>query len=420
MTGKFFASETSFLSNGALLVTACLPEREAAAVGVFFGVGSRHEKEGEEGVAHFLEHILFKGSTTRSAAQIVGEIEGVGGSVNAYTSEELTCYEARGPAFHLKKMTEVLVDMVSAPLFSPEEIEKEREVILEELVSYEETPSEYVQELAAASVWGSHPLGKAVIGTRASIATLGEEKLRAFHQRYFQGRPLLSVVSSFSHEEVKSWVEESFGRLPLTLAGEEPVWWDYSCVQPAYALKEDLREVEQTNLVLSFIVPGRRSEQRYALRLLSVLWGETMSSRLFQLIREKHALAYSIYTDYTSFEEVGSFSINLGVDIQNEEKALALIVAEKERLRQEGVSAEELEQAKNYLWGQFIVGLDSVGAQMNWLGESLLLEKKVRTPLEIKAEIDKVSLEQVKGAIECLFLSGEGALARVGEAKKGS
>lgn len=405
----------SFLSNQVGVATAYLPDRASAAVGIFLGVGGRHETSEESGLAHFLEHILFKGTTTRSASKIVQEIEGNGGSINAYTCEDSTCYEAKGPVENLPKMIDVLVDMVLHPAFSASEIEKEREVILEELTLYKESPSDYVQEVAARAFWGEHPLGRPIIGTKESLELVTEEKLRLFHQHYHSCPHIVVVASSRPHEEVCALVESCYAHEKGQFFMGEVETVPY-CVEefPGTPFLSETRDIDQCQWVMSFPAPGRTSPHRHALRLFSVLWGETMSSRLFQEIREKRGLAYSIYSDYSAFEEAGVFSINVGVDAQNEEEVLTIIRREIQKLLKKGCLPSELKQAKRYLWGQFILGLDSVGGQMSWMGDSLLQWGYIPSQEEILEDINKVTLADMERVVRDIFENNEGVLARVG------
>ncbi len=406
--------EVSVLPGGLQVATACMPAMRSVSLGIFIGSGSRHETAEESGVSHFIEHMLFKGTERRNVRQIALDVEGNGGSLNAYTSEDSVCYEAKGPAELLPLMADVLSDMVLRPSFPVEELEREREVVLEEITMYRENPGDYVQELAARALWGDHPLGRPITGVEETLEKMDSDFLRAFHRRAYRSpRQILAVAGPHSHREM---LELAAGLYDGVVLGEEPpssppyeagAW-------PAPGRLSDRRELEQSHFVLGYRTPGGRDERRHALRLLSILMGESMSSRLFQEVREKRGLAYSIYSDLSLFDECGSFSVYAGVDADKKEEALATIRGEVDRLLREGCSPEELEQAKRYALGQMRVALDTTGGQLSWVGDSLLQHGRIIPPDEAEATLSAVTVAQVCEAASLVFAGQAEALADVG------
>lgn len=406
--------EVSVLPGGLQVATVCMPAMRSVSLGIFIGSGSRHETAEESGVSHFIEHMLFKGTERRNVRQIALDVEGNGGSLNAYTSEDSVCYEAKGPAELLPLMADVLSDMVLRPSFPVEELEREREVVLEEITMYRENPGDYVQELAARALWGDHPLGRPITGVEETLEKMDSDFLRAFHRRAYRSpRQILVVAGPHSHREM---LELAAGLYDGVVLGEEPpssppyeagAW-------PAPGRLSDRRELEQSHFVLGYRTPGGRDERRHALRLLSILMGESMSSRLFQEVREKRGLAYSIYSDLSLFDECGSFSVYAGVDADKKEEALATIRGEVDRLLREGCSPEELEQAKRYALGQMRVALDTTGGQLSWVGDSLLQHGRIIPPDEAEATLSAVTVAQVCEAASLVFAGQAEALADVG------
>lgn len=406
--------ELTVFPSGLKVATATMPYLKSVSLGIFVKVGSRSESKLESGICHFIEHMLFKGTTHRSVRDIALDIEGNGGTLNAYTSEECTCYEARGPVALFPLMSEVLTDMVLNPIFPPDELERERGVVVEEIKMYKENPGDYVQELAAQAAWGKHALGRSITGTAATLARMDAAVLADFHRKhYFTPGHLMVVAGPLSHAEVCERAQALYGE---TLFNAPLV------PQKEYVREKDgfsprvtrVRNIGQTHFVLNYRTPGRHEKGRQALRLLSVLFGESMSSRLFQEIREKKGLAYSIYSDLSLYDECGILSITAGVDAERRDEALQTVLAEVARLQHDGCTQAELDQARRYWLGQLTVMLDTTGGRMAWLGDSLMQYGEIITPEQASAEIMAVTCEEVNALAATLFGSETPTLAAVG------
>ncbi len=269
----------------------------SVSAGLWVGVGGRHETQQECGMSHFIEHLLFKGTVQRNARQITADIEGLGGYINAFTTEDHTCYYARAASRHLPQLCEVLGDMFLHSQFAPREIEREREVIREEILSYRDQPEQHASDLLTETMWPSHPLGRPLTGTLETIGHFRRPQLRAFVREHYNARNTIAVVAGpVPHAQVVRMFKPILSKLP---AGRKPRFTRArNPARQALSVKAFTQETEQTHLAMGFHAFGRRDERRFALRLLSVLLGENMSSRLFQTLREQHGYCYSRADQY--------------------------------------------------------------------------------------------------------------------------
>ncbi|MEO0447240.1 MAG: pitrilysin family protein, partial [Verrucomicrobiota bacterium] len=390
------AYQTTRLPNGVLIATATMPYLESVCCGVWGMVGSRFESESENGMAHFLEHLLFKGTPTRDPYAISREIEGLGATIDAFTAEDHTCFSTRGPSEAFGPMIDVLLDIYLNPTFDPAEIERERVVILEEIAMYRDNPSQHVEDLLGAAAWPQHPLGLPITGTEESVKNFRRGDLFAFHQKHYcGGSTLITVAGKITHEEVLDEVADRVAGLEegeaQACAGVEE-WMASSGPRRC----EEERELEQAHVCIGFHTESRHHPQRYAMKVLNVLLGENMSSRLFQVLREEHGLCYSVFSDVMSLEDTGILSVYAGLDVENLPKALELSEKVLRELSALCPSQEEIQQAMNYTIGQSRIALESSYHQMAWLGESLQAYQRVVEPEETFAALRSVSVEDVR------------------------
>ena len=367
---------------------------ESVSVGVWIGIGGRHESRSRAGISHFLEHLLFKGTRQRSAKQISQTVEGVGGYINAFTGEENTCYYAKASHRHLEILLDVLADMYRHPKLSVTDIAKERQIIKEELLMYRDQPDHYVQELLAETLWPGHPLGRALTGTPESLDGMQRATLLDFKARHYV--PVNTVVAVAGHCDHADIVARVARQLPATAAGKVAHFQPVTGIQRGPQCRFLTKTVEQTHLAIAVRSYSRHDTRRYALKLLSVILGENMSSRLFQTIREKYGLAYSIQSATSFFSDTGTFLISAGLDTKRLPKALRLILKELVKLAQRPPPSEELRRAKDYSIGQMRMGMESSSNQMMWCGEHLLAYGCVQTPDEIERRIAAVSQMQIQ------------------------
>ncbi len=382
--------------SGARVVTSSIPHVESVALGIWVGVGSRFEPEALGGISHFTEHLLFKGTRSRSARDITIAIEGRGGYLNAFTSEEHTCYYARVGYDKLEPALEVLSDMYLRSRFESAEIEKERGVILEEIMMYRDQPRHQVQELLQEGLWPAHPLGRPIIGTPESLAGMKRATFRSFvGAHYTAPNTVVALAGRVDHDACVAAVERALRG--LNGAGTKPG----ACppVRARLGLRHTQfqeKEIEQTHLALGVRLFGYRDERRHALKLLSAILGENMSSRLFQIVRERHGLAYSVHSHVQLFRDSGALTVSAGLDRKRKTRALELIVKELARLRDRAVGADELRRAKDYVIGQLRLAMESTSNQMMWVGENILTRGRFTPPEETIAKLENVTAADIQ------------------------
>jgi predicted Zn-dependent peptidase len=375
--------------NGLKVATAEMPHMTSVSVGLWVGVGSRYEPAPLNGVCHFIEHLLFKGTKKRSAREISQAVEGIGGYLNAFTSEEVTCFHARAGHDRFHELLDVLLDMLLNSRFDPADIAKEREVIKEEIAMYLDEPQHQVQELLNATLWPGQPLGRPITGTSKTLNTLTRVRLLDhLRTNYVAGNTLVVAAGRLKHRQVVRAVERYAPRFHTAVP---PRFSTARGDQQRPKIRLFTKRTEQTQIALGIRTCSRQDERRYALRLLNTILGENSSSRLFQVLREDRGLAYSIYSSPSFFGDTGDLVISAGLDTGNLTKALRLIVRELRRLREAAPSVAELRRARDYVIGQMDLGLESADNQMNWLGEQLLGYGKILPPARLKRRLRKVT-----------------------------
>lgn len=391
----------STLPNGLRVATAEMPTMESVSLGVWIGVGGRYEPERHSGISHFIEHLLFKGTHRRSAKQISQSIEGIGGYLNAFTAEEHTCYYARAAHRHFDTLLDVLADMYLHPRFAPPDIAKERDVIKEELLMYRDQPDHYVQELLTETLWPNQPLGRPLTGSLRSLDRTDRRALRTYKaNHYVPANTIVAVAGHCRHEEVVRRVASVLGH---GCAGRRSRFAAARENQRAPRLRWLSKNVEQTHLALGIRSFSRHDPRRFAAKLLSVILGENMSSRLFQVVREQHGLAYSIQSAGTYFADTGAFLVSAGLDTERLPRALRLILRELAKIAQRPPSAQELRRAKDYAIGQMRLGLENTSNQMMWVGEHLMAYGFILTPDEVERRLQAVTAQEIQRVAAALF-----------------
>jgi predicted Zn-dependent peptidase len=388
------------LDNGAQLAVAQMPHVESVSVGFWLGVGGRHESKRQNGIFHFLEHMMFKGTTKRTAREISEAVEGVGGYLNAFTAEEMTCYYARASASHLPKVVDVLSDMLLRASFPAVEIERERGVIQEEIRMYEDQPSQVAQDLASALLWSGNALGLPLAGTSANIQRMSRRDLLNYRRKFYHsGNLSITVAGKTDLAEVKELLRPMLRQFPT---GPKATFTPVSRRQMKPRIQVIRKPLEQTQFVIGLRGVSRHDPRRSAFRLMSVILGENMSSRLFQNVREKHGLAYSISTGANYYQETGSFFINAGVENSKTTQAIKLTLQTMAQLARRAPSLRELRRAKEYTFGQIHLSLESTDNQMMWLGEGLLGHNRVINLEKMLRQIEAVTPEEVRAAAALL------------------
>jgi predicted Zn-dependent peptidase len=365
------------------------------------GVGGRYEAPEVNGVCHFIEHMLFKGTKRRSARRISQDVEGVGGYLNAFTSEEMTCYHSKARHDRFDELLDVLTDMFLNSRFDSQDVDKERSVIKEELAMYLDQPQQHVQELLNETLWPHQPLGRPLTGTEKTLDTLNRARLVDYQRtNYVADRTVFSAAGRLKHKDVVNAISRYARHFPQ---GRTPQFIPATCEQTKARIRLFTKQTEQTQIAFGIRTCSRHDPRRFALRLLSTILGENMSSRLFQVIREDRGLAYSIYSGLSYFDDVGTLNISAGLDLANLEKTLKLIMHEMRNLTQSLVPAAELRRARDYVIGQIDLSLESTDSQMMWLGEQLVGYGKTLPPEEIKAHLTRVKASEIRAVAREFF-----------------
>jgi len=389
------------LPNGVRVVTSTMSHVQSVAVGIWVGVGGRHEPAPEAGVSHFIEHLLFKGTAKRSARQISEAIEGKGGYLNAFTQEEMTCYYARVASDHVWTALDVLADMYLHPRLAPADIEKERGVIIEEMMMYRDQPDQVVQEMLGETLWPGHALGRPLIGNLRSIKSLQMASIQAYKQRTYV--PENTVFAFAGRVEPADCVKQVRHLMSGLKANPAPPYDKVTDQVKQERLALKAKAIEQTHMAMGFRVFGRFDPRRFPLKVLNVILGENMSSRLFQVVREKYGLAYSIHSTIQLFEETGVFVISAGLDRERREKAVRLVCREVARLKKEAVPADELKRAKEYVVGHLKLALENTSGHMMWIGENLMSYNAFVSPESVVKAVDAVTVADVRRLANELF-----------------
>ena len=396
------------MPNGVRLVFERMSGVRSASVGIWVGVGSRLERHGEEGSAHFIEHMLFKGTVKSSAAKLAGRMDAIGGQINAFTSRENTCFYARVLDSHLHEAVGILTEMFFDSLFDESEVLNEREVILDEIDMYRDTPEDLVvEQLLGKCLSGS--LGKPVLGNAASLKKITGSSLRVFKDNeYTPDRVLVSLCGNFDDTVLDHLQSRFSAMMPRTIhrSGRK------SAYKPACVFRR--RSTEQNHFCLMWPGLSADSEDRFSWQVMSMILGGGMSSRLFQKVREENGLCYSIGSFTSSFSDAGLFGISTAVSRDTEEKALALICSEINRFREDGIGKEELDRARELIKSSVILSLESTSSRMNRLGSSVLALGRCLTADEIIDRFNSVTADSVYEITRKTFTDSDISISAVG------
>jgi predicted Zn-dependent peptidase len=382
------------LPSGLTVIGEEVDSVRSLAIGVWIRVGARHEMPEQSGMSHFLEHMVFKGSKRRDAYQIALSLESVGGHLDAFTGREVTCFYARALEEQMELAVDVLADLTLSPRLDPADVTKEKQVIVEEIHNYEDTPDDCVHDLFADVVWNGHPLGNRILGSEPSVGAFTPEQVTRYHaQHYTAPNMLVAVAGRFEWERVVELVARHFGAAPAgppTQASPRPVEKQRADVI------HHVRDLAQQYLCIG--APGLPQEHpdRYALVLLSTILGGGMSSRLFQRVREQEGLAYSVYAYSDSYEDAGIFCASMSVHPSQGRKAVQLTLGEFDRLVHDGVPEDELKSAKAQLKGSLLLGLESTSNRMHRIARSTLYAGRFIPVDELVQTIDRVTAEDVR------------------------
>ena len=398
------------LSNGVRILSKTMPHARSVSMGVWVNVGARDESASENGLSHMIEHMIFKGTRQRSASQIAKEFDAIGGHTNAFTSFETTCYHARVMDTHMEKMVDILTDIFLNSIFDPQEVEKERPVIFQEIGMVEDNPEEYIHLLTGSAYWGENPLGRSILGTRENLLAFSSETLKGFFKRFYQPRHIvITAAGQIDHSRLLELVGPAF-------EGVEPGKRLSGRTTPSGnpQIRLHHRSLEQAHICLAAPGISISDPRRYAFSLLNTICGGNMSSRLFQRIREERGLAYSVYSFTSSFEDTGMFGAYAGVHPDNAAQTVELIVSEMRRLRTQPVTADELSDAQNYTKGNLLLASESVDNQMVRLAQNEINFGRHVPLQEVVERIESVTPEEITDLAATLLQDDQIALTCLG------
>jgi len=406
----------SILDNGLRVILNHMPHMESASIGIWIGVGSRYEDKNISGISHFLEHIVFKGTSNRSSRKIKEEIEGRGGTLNGFTSEEITCYLARLSSRHAGIAIDVLLDMIlNASLKNPD-VELERKVIMEEIKMYHDLPTHHIHDLLSETMWPEHPLGLPVSGDIKTVEAITREDILKYKRNHYAPKRIVVVVSGrFDSRCILKKIDAMFR--DVNHNGIDSDILPFKSTQSGPKVKILNKDTAQTRLCIGFHSPGRMHKDRFVLALLHVILGANMSSRLFEIVREKRGLAYDIGTEIKKFNDTGAFVINVGLDHSKVIAALKILVKELEKIKHNLVGMDELRRSKEYMTTQLSLMLEDTMEHMLWVGEHAITTGKIPSKREIFRKIESITASDLQRLSREIFRSINTNVALIGPIK---
>ena len=388
------------LENGLTIIGEEIPYVKSISLGVWINAGSRIEDEEISGVSHFIEHMLFKGTRNRTSKQIASEIDNLGGQINAFTSKECTCYYVKLLDSHIDIGIDVLSDMILNSKFNEDDLDKERSVIIEELKMYEDSPEDLAYDLLTENIYKNDPLGMNIIGTEESLKRLNREKLLDYFNKYYvPNNSVIAISGNFNFDEIINKIEEKF-----KVWKKRDVNVDIKKAEFKSCFLTKNKDIEQVNLAMSLeAVPLENDKEVYALAVINTVFGGSISSRLFQKIREEKGLVYSIYSSQSLYRKCGELGIFASMSNEHLKEVYESIIEEIKIMKKYYLTDQEIKVSKEQLKGSYILGLESTSSRMMSIGRSLLLNNKVESTDDILKSIDNVDRETVKIVIDKIF-----------------
>lgn len=392
--------KTHTLSNGLTIIGEEIPYLKSITLGVWVNAGSRIENEELGGISHFIEHMLFKGTKNRTSKEIASTIDNLGGQINAFTSKECTCYYVKLLDEHIDIGIDILSDMFLNPLFDEKDIDKERQVIIEELKMYEDSPEDLVYDLLMEGIYKTDALGMNIIGTEESLYNMNRNTIKDYFNKYYvASNSVISISGNFKFEEMVKLIESKFKYLAMGNVDIEITEPEF---HPCFIARN--KDTEQVNLAISLkAIPLECREDAYALSIINNIFGGSISSRLFQNIRENKGLVYSIYSAPSLYRKSGELGIYASMSNENLKKVYNLVLEEIDNLRQNHLTDKEIKESKEQLKGSYILGLESTSSRMMSIGKAMVLTKKVKNPNDIIESINNIDKARIDLIIDKVF-----------------
>src|SRR6202795_2744638 len=397
--------------NGLVVITEPMEHVHSVSVGIWLRSGSRREPAELNGISHFIEHMVFKGTTRRTAEDIAREVDSVGGMLDAFTGKEMVCFNTRVLDEHLPKAFDVLADIVLDPKFADEDIAREQSVVIEEIRMTQDNPEDLVHELFTQNFWNSHELGKPILGTPETVSAFTRETLQeCFRHCYAPNNLVITAAGHLTHAQLVDLVAERFSRLaPSENGAAEP---EPKSVPHITLLTK--HELEQVHICMGVPALPMTDQRRFGVAVLNNVLGGGMSSRLFQNIRERQGLAYAIFSELNSYRDAGALSVYAGTSLENASQLVSSVLDEFRRLRDEALSADELRRAKDHLKGATLLSLEGSGQRMNSLARYHMYFKRHFTAQDLIALLESVTVEDVQQLAREFFQPGRMAASVVG------
>jgi predicted Zn-dependent peptidase len=403
--------QEAMLPNGIRVVTELMPHVRSVSMGIWIGTGSRRETADENGISHFIEHMVFKGTANRSAEEIARSVDSIGGGLDAFTSKELVSYNTKVLDEHVPLAFDVLSDLVLHPLFEEADIEKEKGVILEEIKMEVDNPEYLIHEIFSSNFWKDHPLGKPILGTRENVKRFSRPQIRGYYERvYAPGNILITAAGNLDHEKLVRIAEERFSGL----SGDGIPSADEAPNPHARLVFRNKSSLEQVHVYMGVPAYPFPHESRFICYVLNTVLGGGMSSRLFQNIREKQGLVYSVYSELNTYRDAGCLAICAATSIESARKVVTTVMDELRQIREEPVSAEEVRRAKDHLKGSFMLGLESTSSRMGNLARQQLYFGRFFSLDEMLDSIEAVTADQVQAVANELLQPKNVALTMLG------
>lgn len=404
------------MKNGLTVATKNMPHMESVSFGIWIRAGVRYEDNKNNGVSHILEHLLFKGTETRDMKKIKEEIEGRGGSFNGFTAEEFTCYLVKLLGKDAELGVDILSDMVLNPRLDEKEVEKEKDVVIEEINMYKDIPAQHVHEILTEMLWPKQPLGLPLAGSVESVRSIKRSDIIAYKEaRYNPNNMLIIGAGNIKEEKLENLADKYMSK---AISKNAPDFIKASKEKDGPDLNIYFKETEQTHMALGFHAPDRFDPDRYAASILNIILGANMSSRLFHIVRDEMALCYEISSSMRRYEDSGAFVVGAGLEEKKLPKALEIIFRELDIIKKEAVKAGELERAKEFYKGQLLFTMEDTMSLMLWLGEKIISKEKEFGPVEIIRKIEAITSEDIMRVASNIFKDSNLNLAVIGPIKE--
>jgi predicted Zn-dependent peptidase len=399
------------LKNGLVVVSEAMPHVRSVSIGIWIAAGSRFEPARLNGISHFIEHLLFKGTRTRTAGDIARAVDSVGGQLDAFTDKEYVGVYARVMDRHISRAFDILGEIVLYPSFAAGEIRRERNVIFEEINTIEDSPQDLIHDLHHERLWSDHPIGRPITGTKETVGRMRRKDIQEYFQRHYAARNMvLTVAGNIRHREVHGFAQSHFGGVAAGVAADPG---PAPAARPGRHIR-DKENLEQVHICLGTLCPPLVSQDRFCAHLLSTILGGGVSSRLFQNIREKKGLVYSIESNLNLYRDAGSLVVSAAASPSAAGTVVELILREFRRMKAEPVSSDELRRAKDFLEGSLMLGLESSSARMTHLAQQQLYFGRIFTPSEITDFLEKVKPKDIRRMAGEIFLPSSLALTALG------